>query len=577
MIGNFSSESLERYRDLLRDLVEHDFGEAYDFTRCVKPSGKVYGTSGRCRLGTEQAKQEEPKVERPRGRLTATKIASLTDKQLKVLSEHPEMHKYQRERLKAEIERRKKENEGTEPKATRAPRKKKEEAPAEVKAPEATRTPRKKKEEGSDSLEAKAQPKKRITDERLKKTFDQAIRNLERIDAKEKELRESGLDWKDQKVKDVNARKMKAIEVVILLRQAYYAVNREEFLKAAGERKRIIDQSDRVYREAKAELEKSGLNQFTLPKDHPIKKKFDEAEQIRDRANGEPKQKLFAAYFGEPLEVSKLVSDGGGKVDPSVPSAVPRGGASPKLKEFLEGSEVVMAFNPRGFSKFVKEGEAKNGFESGTGGIKVGRAKPYLEARRRGEQNVLGLPEDTEPKGRPVYAALEHPDRSKSLQGGSGMQMSNYGGIQVIFDNSVKDRSTFTLGDSLDYASGRKIMASPVRDPANSKRSEGEDRKVQVTFSKEPTHSQNIFVNTPSIDFATMSPAYVEAQIHGGLRSADIKEVRYFRGHEIPAATVRLLQKQGVKITELPPQMRDLKVYPDNPNFKDITAIEPDR
>jgi hypothetical protein len=104
-------------------------------------------------------------------------------------------------------------------------------------------------------------------------------------------------------------------------------------------------------------------------------------------------------------------------VDAVVPSRVPKGGASLELKEFLEGAEIVMAFKPTGFSKFVKEGVAKNGFEAGTGGVKVGQ-RGYLKARKNGEMATLGIPLDADPAGRPKYAALENPNRSRSLQGG---------------------------------------------------------------------------------------------------------------------------------------------------------------
>jgi len=46
---------------------EIDFSEAevYDFTRCVRPDGTAYGTVGKCRSGTEEAKKiEKPKVKR---------------------------------------------------------------------------------------------------------------------------------------------------------------------------------------------------------------------------------------------------------------------------------------------------------------------------------------------------------------------------------------------------------------------------------------------------------------------------------------------------------------------------------
>jgi hypothetical protein len=60
MQGSFSSESLKLYESLIEELENPDFSEydlaAYDFTRCVRPNGTVYGTGGKCRKGTEQRK-----------------------------------------------------------------------------------------------------------------------------------------------------------------------------------------------------------------------------------------------------------------------------------------------------------------------------------------------------------------------------------------------------------------------------------------------------------------------------------------------------------------------------------------
>ncbi len=62
MGGYFSDMALDSYRSLVIELQGADFaeGETYDFTRCVKPDGTVYGTAGQCRKGTEEAKVEAP-------------------------------------------------------------------------------------------------------------------------------------------------------------------------------------------------------------------------------------------------------------------------------------------------------------------------------------------------------------------------------------------------------------------------------------------------------------------------------------------------------------------------------------
>lgn len=50
MQGFFSEEALEQCEALL--------GATYDYTRCVKPDGTTYGTSGKCRKGVEISKVE---------------------------------------------------------------------------------------------------------------------------------------------------------------------------------------------------------------------------------------------------------------------------------------------------------------------------------------------------------------------------------------------------------------------------------------------------------------------------------------------------------------------------------------
>jgi hypothetical protein len=64
MKGTFSEEALLQFANLVSQTQSADFSEGgtYDFTRCVKPDGKVYGSRGKCRKGTEQAADAEEKA-----------------------------------------------------------------------------------------------------------------------------------------------------------------------------------------------------------------------------------------------------------------------------------------------------------------------------------------------------------------------------------------------------------------------------------------------------------------------------------------------------------------------------------
>jgi hypothetical protein len=69
MNGHFSEEALLRFAQLAAQTQSSDFSEegAYDFTRCVRPDGSAYGTGGKCRKGTEGAKEIEEKAKRATG------------------------------------------------------------------------------------------------------------------------------------------------------------------------------------------------------------------------------------------------------------------------------------------------------------------------------------------------------------------------------------------------------------------------------------------------------------------------------------------------------------------------------
>jgi hypothetical protein len=57
--GGFTEEALAEYQKALAERERTDFaeGDSYDFTRCVRPNGTSYGTGGKCRKGTEEAKE----------------------------------------------------------------------------------------------------------------------------------------------------------------------------------------------------------------------------------------------------------------------------------------------------------------------------------------------------------------------------------------------------------------------------------------------------------------------------------------------------------------------------------------
>ena len=280
-------------------------------------------------------------------------------------------------------------------------------------------------------------------------------------------------------------------------------------------------------------------------------------------------------YYGEPVEVRPLGKKLG-EVHPVVAALkVRRGGADEATKRFMADADVNIQMDPKILGKFITDGEFKSVFEGGKGGVTDGRKgskrSDYLRVRKEGEQRLFGIP--TEDDGqRPIYGYLEHPDRSKGQGGGMADQ---YGAVQLVFHESVKERTTYTPGDSLD---DRRMggFAAPVNDPANWSKVqtqgyfsfEEDAAKNPVTANAGPsTEDWRVEVTTNAgQDVEVLTPRYIEAQIHGGLRLQDVKEIRVPVGFKLTPAMSKRLKESGVQVTVIPPPMKHI-FYSDPPEW----------
>lgn len=126
MKGRISEEALAAYSSLVAELYSDNFSEymsEYDFTRCVRANGSAYGTGGKCRLGTEEAKEIQPSKKhkevantgsngekKTKMRITAKIKALPTEKLYKVLID-PRITDSQKKLLQKHIDERKKQEE----------------------------------------------------------------------------------------------------------------------------------------------------------------------------------------------------------------------------------------------------------------------------------------------------------------------------------------------------------------------------------------------------------------------------------------------------------------------------------
>jgi len=121
------------------------------------------------------------------------------------------------------------------------------------------------------------------------------------------------------------------------------------------------------------------------------------------------------------------------------------------------------------------------------------RAGNYEEARNILEHGGWGIPKDKEP----IYGYLD------TNYDGHISKVDGYGDIKVTLKDSVKNRTTFVAGDSLDLQENPVLIS---------------DAKNK-NLSKSKIFSANRALSGPK------SVSYYEAQIHGGVSLKDIKSV----------------------------------------------------
>lgn len=253
--------------------------------------------------------------------------------------------------------------------------------------------------------------------------------------------------------------------------------------------------------------------------------------------------KVNKAYYGEP-ENPRIFTPFTTRppVGPEVPSTLPKGGATPEVKAFVDNAELLMQITPAAMKSVVSDSRFKNGLERGAiMQDDFPDNKDYWEERKKTEAKYMDIPIKSAASKRPIYAYLEHPDRSKSV--GDKPEIGGfYGAFQVVFKPSVKERSTLSVGDSIEdyykYKTDQKV--TPISDPKfpSDKRHDG----GPTAKSFRDKYNETV--------------QYVEAQIYGKTTIDDIAEVRVPKNLSgLPV--VNEMQDKGIKVVVIQPTRRE--------------------
>lgn len=140
------------------------------------------------------------------------------------------------------------------------------------------------------------------------------------------------------------------------------------------------------------------------------------------------------------------------------------------------------------------------------------KGEEYLDHRTIYEKVAFGYDSDLDPYERPVSGAVLL-DGKKA--GNDGYLTGQYGGVQLILKDGVKDRSTYTIGDSLDNFAKPTTMGGKFPrvvsnvNTASSAYRYANNNDGKNFFDSKDFHSRN----------------YLEAQVHGGVKLSDISKV----------------------------------------------------
>jgi hypothetical protein len=140
------------------------------------------------------------------------------------------------------------------------------------------------------------------------------------------------------------------------------------------------------------------------------------------------------------------------------------------------------------------------------------KGEDYLDHRTIYEKVAFGYGSDLEPNERPVSGAVLPSGKEAA---NDGYLTNQYGSVQLVLNDNVKGRTTYSIGDSLDK------FAKPTQVDGKFPRVVGNANTASSAYRyANNNEGQNFF---DSMDFHSKN--YLEAQVHGGVKLSDISKV----------------------------------------------------
>lgn len=206
-----------------------------------------------------------------------------------------------------------------------------------------------------------------------------------------------------------------------------------------------------------------------------------------------------------------------------------------KVKDFIDNGFVGVRADKHLIETILNDGRLKNQFETGTssGALASG-------LRKKVEENLMKVPKDLANAERPIYGMV-YPKAEKALKryayGNTG---DWYGDVIIRLKDDVKDVTSFTVGDSLDFSSD--LVSAITKDSTNIKGIPYGMSRYWNGMTKEE------FENAKFRQlFGVKSDGYLEAQIH----TKEAHKVEYFEEliftDGLPDKVKKMLEERGIK------------------------------
>jgi len=204
-----------------------------------------------------------------------------------------------------------------------------------------------------------------------------------------------------------------------------------------------------------------------------------------------------------------------------------------KLELLAENSVTRTRVSEEVLNYIVADGRFKNQFE-------VGRSRGTYDPsfRRQASNKLFGTKRGTAKEDYEFYGYLGHKDIVEDIVAAHPRQ---YGDVVVTLKPHVRERTTFTIDDSLGPATNERMVASLLEDvnPVNLRLRDAEE------LYNMPVEKMN-----PVDVVDTCYIRYVEAQYHGGLTIADIESVHIesISLEDIRPSTMEKMKEHGISV-----------------------------